>query len=115
ASFSFKQGSIEKIDGLEKFIISGGLIGISQIISNLIDSKKHLKFVDHGDVKLLFEYGKFLTNVLIVDEKLEILHEKLKKFTKLIEDLYEDNLRSWDGNINHFNLLNSIVEANFRP
>ena len=93
--------------------MAGGLTSISQITSELIKSKKKLGFVDHGDLKLLFDHGEFVTNVLIVDEKLEILRAKLEKFTEQLEIIYGDNLSRWDGDLDQFKFLNSLVKANF--
>ncbi|HUX98343.1 MAG TPA: hypothetical protein VMV49_02200, partial [Candidatus Deferrimicrobium sp.] len=100
---------------LDELLIAGGLASISQVISNIIKSEKHLDTVDHGDVKLLFDYGKYLINVLVVDEVLETLRDKLKKFTKLVEFLYEDHLVRWDGDLSQFSLLDPIVHTTFEP
>jgi hypothetical protein len=100
---------------LDELLVAGGLASISQVISNIIQSEKHLETVDHGDVKLLFDYGKYLINVLVVDEVLETLRDKLKKFTKLVEFLYEDHLSRWDGDLTQFSLLDPIVQTTFEP
>ena len=93
--------------------MAGGLTSISQIVSELINSKKQLNVLEKGNVILLFEYGKYLINILIVDEDLKILREKLKQFTSQVEFLYEDYLKKWTGNLGSFALLDSIVNTNF--
>ena len=98
---------------VDEFLMAGGLTSISQIVSELIKSQKQLSVLEKGNVIFLFEYGKYLINVLIVDEALTILREKLKQFTTQIEFLYEDYLKDWIGDLGQFTLLDSIVNANF--
>lgn len=110
ANYNYAQEGDGKRDEL---LMAGGLASISKVISSLIDSEKQLDMVDHGDVLLLFDYGKYLINVLIVEEPLEILRVKLKKFTEAIEIIYEDELAEWDGNLERFTFLDAVVKANF--
>ncbi|MFX0136625.1 MAG: hypothetical protein ACFFDN_23505 [Candidatus Hodarchaeota archaeon] len=98
---------------LKDALYAGGLTAITQMVTSLIQSKEHLEIVDHGDVKIMFEYGRNIVNVLIVDEVLEILKNKLKNLTNDIENLYQDVLSSWDGNLSAFTLLESIIQQNF--
>ncbi len=113
AHYHFNVDREEEVNALDEIMIAGGLTSISQITSELIKSDKKLGFVDHGDLKILFDHGKFLTNVLIVDEKLEILRSKLEKFTEQFEFIYEENLSQWDGELEQFKFLNALVKANF--
>ncbi|NVM27411.1 MAG: hypothetical protein HWN65_01105 [Candidatus Helarchaeota archaeon] len=110
ANYNYAQEGDRKRDEL---LMAGGLASISKVISSLIDSEKQLDMVDHGDVILLFDYGKYLINVLIVEEPLEILRVKLKKFTEAIEIIYEDELAEWDGDLQRFTFLDAVVKANF--
>ena len=114
ARYSFGEEAEDGKNRIDDLLMAGGLMSISQVISNLIKSDKKLDFVDHGDVKLLLEHGKYLINVLVADESLEILRTKLKTFTEQIEFIYEDNLVEWDGDLEQFKFLDAIVKANFQ-
>ncbi|NVM03753.1 MAG: hypothetical protein HWN67_15595 [Candidatus Helarchaeota archaeon] len=111
--YSFEKEKEPGGKGLKGALYAGGLTTITQMVSNLIQSKEHLEIVDHGDVKIMFDYGHNIVNVLIVDEVLEILKNKLKNLTKDIENLYQDVLSSWDGNLSAFTLLETIIQQNF--
>lgn len=111
--YSFKEAIDSKVEDSKSALYAGGLAAVTQTITTLIKSKEHLEIVDHGDVKIMFEYGRNIINVLIVDEAIDILKEKLKKLTDDIENLYQDVLSSWDGNLSSFALLDTIIHENF--
>ncbi|MBD3228607.1 MAG: hypothetical protein GF329_10515 [Candidatus Lokiarchaeota archaeon] len=94
-------------------IITGGLTGITQILSNMIKSNEKLEIVEVEDKKLFFTYGKYITVVLIVDEKLEILQSKLNKFLNYIEELFSPSFKSWNGEIQQFQILNKTIKQRF--
>ena len=112
ARYSFRPETETQL--ADEFLMAGGLTSISQIVAKIIESEKQLSVLEKGNVIILFEYGKYLINILIVDEDLEILRTKLKQFTTQIEFLYEDSLAAWDGNLGQFTYLDSIVNANFK-
>ncbi|MHA1297987.1 MAG: hypothetical protein ACTSO9_00930 [Candidatus Helarchaeota archaeon] len=111
--YNFKEEETHTSSKVYPQLIAGGLTSITQAIAKLLESEEHLEVLDKGDVKLLFEYGKNVINVLIVDEVFETIKIKLKNFTKEIEHLYQDILPTWDGEISHFKLLGSIIQNNF--
>lgn len=114
-NYSFKEEKDLDEDAFDSRsqLIAGGLTSVTQVISNLIQSKEKLEIVDHGDKKIMFEYGDYTINVLIVDEILDILRIKLKNLTKDIETLYQNQLDSWDGDVDKFSLLKSITQQHF--
>lgn len=114
AAYSFNQEEEAQGGSMDELLMAGGLTSISQIISDIIESDKHLDLVDHGDVKIIFEFGKYLINVLIADEDLEVLRGKLKKFTDQIEFIYDENLARWDGDLGQFEFLDPLVKAYFK-
>ena len=111
--YSFKKVPISEEEKLKPTLYAGGLTTVTQWITDLIQSKEHLEIVDHEDVKIMFEYGKHTINVLIVEEVLDILKNKLKKITTEVENLYQDVLPSWQGDMSPFGLLETIIQQNF--
>lgn len=113
--YEYTFSGIEKYDELDSQIITGGLSGISSILSNMIQSNEKLDFVEVEDKQLLFTYGKYITLVLIVDERLEIIQSKLKDFMNYVEDLFASNLESWDSNpeVLQFKILDNTIQQKF--
>lgn len=94
-------------------IITGGLTGITQILANMIESNERLEVVEVEDKKLLFTYGKYITVVLIVDEKLKILQAKLNEFMNYIEEFFASSFESWKGEVQQFQILNNTIKEKF--
>jgi hypothetical protein len=114
AAYSFNQEGEGQRGRLEELMVAGGLSSISKIISDIIESDEHLDLVDHGDLKIMFEFGEFLINILIADEDLVVLRSKLRRFTNLIEFIYRENLANWYGDLTQFEFLDPLVKAYFK-
>ncbi|HUX98342.1 MAG TPA: hypothetical protein VMV49_02195 [Candidatus Deferrimicrobium sp.] len=93
--------------------MAGSLMGISQMISELIQSKEQLETMDHQDKKIIFAYGEYLIAALIVEEYLEIYKKKLKNLIEDLELLYKDILQDWKGELFHFKPVRRIITRIF--
>jgi hypothetical protein len=113
AHFNFNQD--KDAPSIDDLLMAGGLTSLSQVISTMVQSEKKLDSVDHGDLKLLFQYGKYLINVLVVSAPLVILRSKLKKVTETLEMLYKEEFAHWDGDLTRFTLLEQVVNVHFKP
>jgi len=113
AHFHFNQE--KDSTSIDDLLMAGGLTSLSQVISSMVESKKRLDSVDHGGLKLLFQYGKYLITVLVVSAPLVILRAKLKKVTDTLEMLYKEDLAHWDGDLTRFTLLEQVVNVHFTP
>ena len=111
AHFHFNQETDST--SIDDLLMAGGLTSLSQVISSMVESKKRLDSVDHGGLKLFFQYGKYLITVLVVSAPLVILRSKLKKVTETLEMLYEEDLAHWDGDLTRFTLLEQVVDVHF--
>ncbi|MHA1651913.1 MAG: hypothetical protein ACTSYB_17130, partial [Candidatus Helarchaeota archaeon] len=49
-------------------LVSGGVSGIISLVKEMTRSKRHLKVIDHEDIKILFEYGLYTTIALLAEE-----------------------------------------------
>ncbi|NVM55995.1 MAG: hypothetical protein HWN66_20020 [Candidatus Helarchaeota archaeon] len=99
----------EQKGGLGPQLISGGVTGIIGLIKEMTSSKKHLKAMDHEDIEIIFEYGLYTTTALIVEEDLQIYHDKLKKFVEEFEDTYKQKFIDWTGAVAEFESAVDIV------
>jgi hypothetical protein len=118
ADHDFKEIDDDSI-GDSQFI-AGGLTGISQMITEIVQERdqeiktKRLEVMDHKDVKLIFQYGEKLTAVMIVDVNLDIYKFKLKKLLDYVESLYSDLLEDWNSeNLFQFRPVKGILQRFF--
>lgn len=91
---------IERTKNYDSSLISGGIVGIKTLLKEIIQGEKHMRIIDHGDRKLIFETNKThnIFFVLIVKENLIVFQRKLDA---LIEDFDK----------NYQNLVNIIEKS----
>ena len=94
-------------------LVSGGVTGIISLIKEMTQSKKHLKEIDHEDIKILFEYGIYTTTALLAEKDLQIYHDKLKQFKDEFETKFKQNFIKWTGSIAEFEPAIKIVARIF--
>lgn len=94
-------------------LISSGLTGIKDILAEMVQSTKVLKVVDHQDVKIIFEYGTYSTIALIADENFKIYHSKLTLLIAKFENLFQDFLSHWHGEVEVFIPSGRLIEEIF--
>ncbi|NVM54769.1 MAG: hypothetical protein HWN66_13790, partial [Candidatus Helarchaeota archaeon] len=93
--------------------MAGSLIGISQMITELIQGKKQLEVMDHQDKQIIFSYGESLIAALIVDEYYEIYRKKLTKFIDALEVIYQPFLEDWEGNLLQVKPIEKLIKRIF--
>ncbi|NVM29594.1 MAG: MFS transporter [Candidatus Helarchaeota archaeon] len=94
-------------------LFAGGISGICMLCQEMIKSEEPTQVIDQGDVKLLFETTKNVTCILLGKENLKILREKLKDITAEIEQLFKSVFPTWEGNLDIFVPIGSLVEKHF--
>ena len=94
-------------------LISAGLSGMKDLLAEMIKSKDRLKTVDHQDLKILFEYGKFVIIALIVSENLHIYHSKLASLMDQFENFFQDVLSHWSGETDVFLPTQQMIKQVF--
>ncbi|MEX2684498.1 MAG: MFS transporter [Candidatus Sigynarchaeota archaeon] len=80
------ESSGETLEDLE----SGGLTGLQQMLQEISNSRKRIRVLDHGDIFLIFHYGRVSTAVLFVEKNLVIYREKLANFHLQLEYINKD-------------------------
>ena len=107
--FAFKESQEE----MDSDLISSGVTGIISFIKEITSSKMHLKEVDHEDIQILFEYGKYTITALLAEEPLEVYQDKLKEFVEKFEERFLALLSDWTGSINEFQSATDLLEGIF--
>lgn len=93
--------------------MGGSLIGITKIISELIQSEKKLEVMAYQDKQIIFSYGENIVAALIVAQDLEIYRKKLEKLLNEIEIIYKDYFEDWDGQTAQFKPIEKFVKRIF--
>ncbi|HME52172.1 MAG TPA: hypothetical protein VKM55_08135 [Candidatus Lokiarchaeia archaeon] len=100
--------------GADEELVAGGIVGITTLLKEISQSAENIKLFDHGDVKILCEYGSNTLVVLYVKEDYQIYREKIIHIRTTIEELFGSVLEAWNGDIAYFDPLNVIVKKEFR-
>ena len=107
---------LKKHDGS---LISGSVIGMMTILREVMESKKQIKTIDHGDLKIMFELNvtKDVVFVLIVKDDLLIFRKKLNAliddFDRIFKDLI-DNIETAVCIQNNWESLGITIKKHFR-
>lgn len=79
-------------------LISGMFSAITSFIQETTHAQQALKTIDHGDITILIEYGRFIFSALFIKGKQTTeVRAQLKKFIKGFEDKHADVLADWNG------------------
>ena len=95
-------------------LVSGGLIGIQAMLKEISQSKKKINVVDHGDLKIIFNYGEFTNVILFATKDLKVYHEKLEGFRLRAEYYNKDLLIDFNGNISALRDLQKLSDRYFK-
>ncbi|MEX2682503.1 MAG: hypothetical protein Q6373_012960 [Candidatus Sigynarchaeota archaeon] len=100
--------------GLAPDLISSGLVGITQLMQEIIQGKQIIRYIDNYSKKILIEAGKYIIVALIVHNDSRILREKLRKFIEEFEIEYHDDLEISAGvDMKRFESTTDLVRKYF--
>lgn len=94
-------------------LVSGGVTGISALLKEMISSKQQLKEIDHEDIKILFEYGRYTNTALLVEKDLSIYRYKLRQFVDEFESQFRKFFLDWSGSVIEFESAAEIIARIF--
>lgn len=86
----------------EPVLVAGMLSAISSFVRETTKSRELLRTVDHGDITLLIEYGKYSFAALLADRETTELRGKLQRYINEFEKRYEKTLAEWNGDVEPF-------------
>lgn len=94
-------------------LVSMAISGVNTIMGEISGSSKPIKAIDQGDKQILFESGKHITALLLVDEYSIIVSKMLKRLVSEFETNYGSALENWNGNIDIFEPSKKIIDGIF--
>ncbi len=96
-------------------LVAGGIVGITAMLKEISQSTETMKLFDHGDVKILCEYGENVLIVLYAKVEFHIYWEKLAHLRATVEELFGTILQNWSGgNLAIFDPIVVLVKNEFR-
>jgi MFS family permease len=103
-------------DLAESDLISGGLIGLVSMLKEITHGSSHLRIIDHGDKKLLFQWDskEQVIFVMVIERDLLYIRYKLGKFIEKFESKYGKQLSHFAGvNDTMWKPLDELIEIYF--
>lgn len=94
-------------------LITSALSAVGSLIKESIHSEKRLSLIDHGDVKILVEYGQHVNSALIADKETPDIRERLAKFLIIFEATYQEFITKWTGDVRPFYKAYKLIERYF--
>jgi competence protein ComGC len=96
-SYKFKESSTA-----DPGLVAGMFSAITSFIKETTKSADLLRTIDHGDTKVIIEYGKHVFGAIFADRETVEIRSKLATFVAEFERRHEDVLKKWDGNCTPF-------------
>ncbi len=96
-SYKFKESS-----DADPGLVAGMFSAITSFIKETTKSADLLRTIDHGDTKVIIEYGTYVFGAIFADRETTEIRSKLKTFVTEFEKRHGDILKKWDGNCTPF-------------
>jgi hypothetical protein len=95
-------------------LISSGLVGITQLMQEIVQGKQIIRYIDNYSKKILLEAGKHIIIALIVYDDSRILRDKLRKFIEDFEILFHEELEMPSGyDMKRFESTKDLIKKYF--
>jgi len=98
---------------IDSDLLTSGLSGVVTLVQEMTKSEKRLKIIKQEKNNIFLEYGEFVTIVLIAKEELRIIYDKIAEFLHEFEEIFSENLRNWDGNVDIFKIADILIKKLF--
>lgn len=96
-------------------LISGMFSAITSFIKETTRSQDLLKTIDHGDIRILLEYGDRIFGAFFIKGKQSTeIRGQLREFVNRFENKYAEILKNWNGELVHFKEDIKLVEQVFK-
>jgi hypothetical protein len=106
-SFNFKETK-----SVDPQLLGGGLAGVVAMVQEMTKSKRQLNFIKQEQKNLYLQQGKSVSVVIIADEELRIIFDKLRLFIQDFERLFPD-ISIWSFCTEDFKIANMLVRSIF--
>lgn len=107
--FNYTFGTLK----IDPALISGMLTAIISFVKEATRSRQFLRTIEHGDVVLVVEYGKYVFATIVTDQETPDLRIKLRKFLDKFETRHADILSKWTGQIPDLEKDKKLAESIF--
>ena len=107
-SYKFKQEQTA-----DPALVAGMFSAITSFIRETTSSTDYLRSIDHGDSKILIEYGNYVFAGLFANMETSEIRSKLKNFVKKFEEKHFKILENWTGITTPFDNDNELVKEIF--
>jgi hypothetical protein len=95
-------------------LVGAFLDALSSFAMETIPSKGQMRLIDRGNVKVLFEQGKYVSLALFASESSADTRELLTSFLSTFEANYSRVLKNWDGSLGAFTGVDELVKSVFK-
>jgi MFS family permease len=112
-SYDFKN-PLSNQQSLNEDLVSGGISGIQSMLKEISHSQKNIRVLDHGDLKLIFQYGDYSMSVLFAEKDLVVYREKLAAFHQRFEFQNQKNLANFRGNVSKLLGVDELRDIYFK-
>ena len=112
-SHHLTKNSSNKLDQ-NSFLLSGFIHSVSHGLEQTIIKGGEVEAIEIGNTSIIFKSGRYVLGIIFATEPSPILHLKLLGFLQRFEQIYQDHLKSWNGNLDVFKqdeIVNWIYEA----
>jgi hypothetical protein len=107
--FNYTFGTLK----IDPALVSGMLTAIISFVKEATRSRQFLRTIEHGDVVLVVEYGKYVFATIVTDQETPDLRIKLRKFLDKFETRHVDMLSKWTGQIPDLEKDKKLAETIF--
>lgn len=94
-------------------LISSGLVGVTQLLQEIMQGKQIARAIDHFSKKILLESGNTIILALVTLQDLRVLREKARTFIEDFEIEFHDELDSNGVNVDRFAATSELVNKHF--
>ena len=111
--FVYKKFFRKNVKSIDDHLFSGSITSVKMMLSNLTN-KEGVSIIEKEGKVVIIQAGKFINGILICDERLYSLQILLSNFIKKIEDIYQNILENWNGDLSIFSPLDNIAQEIFQ-
>ena len=106
-------GKTFRIDLQDPALISGMIAAITNFVTETMKSKKALRVIDHEDKKVILSHGPNYIIALMAEKDLNIIRNRLDKFSSEFGELYGNKIKTWRGETKVFKGVDTLIEKYF--
>ncbi len=98
---------------MDEELVAGGMLGIATMLKEISQSSEDLKIIDHGDQKILLDYGDYFFIALNVQVEMKIYWDKMEQLKSIVAKYYNKFLVEWSGDMDVFSPIENIINEIF--